>query len=178
LYAKPPKELQDAFPPNTIFRVVRPLYGAAESGLYWFKTYHNHHKEKLRMKTSSYDPCLLVTDKGQETFGLTGLQTDDTLSITTATFSQREQEELNTANFRAKPKTVLSQDNPIEFNGGKISIVQGNITLVQNGQTAHLRTIDMTAKDAAHQYIVQRARGAYIVLVCQLEVAFDLLTTA
>jgi hypothetical protein len=34
LYAKPLKELQGSFPPNTIFRVVRPLYGAAESGLY------------------------------------------------------------------------------------------------------------------------------------------------
>jgi hypothetical protein len=178
LYAKPPKELLDAFPPNTIFRVVRPLYGAAESGLYWFKTYHNHHKEKLRMKTSSYDPCLLVTDEGQEIFGLTGLQTDDTLSITTTAFSKREQEELDTANLRAKPKTILSQDNPIEFNGGKISIVQGNITLMQKGQTAHLRTIDITAEDAAHQYIVQRARGAYIASVCQPEAAFDLSTAA
>jgi len=45
LYARPPKELRESFPSNTIFRVVRPLYGAAESGLYWFKTYHNHHKD-------------------------------------------------------------------------------------------------------------------------------------
>jgi hypothetical protein len=34
LYAKPPKELEDTFPPGTILRVVRPLYSAAESGLY------------------------------------------------------------------------------------------------------------------------------------------------
>jgi hypothetical protein len=34
LYAKLLKELQDTFPPNTIFRVVQPLYRAAELGLY------------------------------------------------------------------------------------------------------------------------------------------------
>jgi hypothetical protein len=34
LYAKLLKELLDTFLPNTIFRVVRLLYGAAESGLY------------------------------------------------------------------------------------------------------------------------------------------------
>ncbi|KAF1973896.1 hypothetical protein BU23DRAFT_580108 [Bimuria novae-zelandiae CBS 107.79] len=34
LFARPPRELRESFPPRTIFRVVRPLYGAAESGLY------------------------------------------------------------------------------------------------------------------------------------------------
>jgi hypothetical protein len=34
ILARPLKELQGAFPPGTILRVVRPLYRAAESGLY------------------------------------------------------------------------------------------------------------------------------------------------
>jgi hypothetical protein len=178
LYARPPKELQDTFPPGTILRVVRPLYGAAESGLYWFKTYHNHHKDKLKMRTSTYDPCLLITDEGQEVFGITGLQTDDTLSIVTPAFARREQEQLDAAKLRAKPKTVLSEHNPIEFNGGRISISQGKITLTQKGQAAHLRTIDQAAENAAQQYVVQRARGAYIASVCQPEAAFDLSTAA
>jgi hypothetical protein len=174
LHARPPKELQHSFPPNTILRVVRPLYGAAESGLYWFKTYHNHHKEKLRMKTSTYDPCLLVTDEGKTTFGITGLQTDDTISVVTLAFAQREQEELDKANFRAKPKTILTQKQPVEFNGGRIEIVQDNIKLTQKGQSQHLRTINPLAADAAQQYIAQRARGAYIASVCQPEAVFDL----
>jgi hypothetical protein len=118
------------------------------------------------MRTSTYDPCLLMTEEGQEVFGLTGLQTDDTITIATANFARREQEELNIAQFRAKPKTILSEENPIEFNRGKVSIARGNITLMQKGQTAHLRTINVSAADAAHQYIVQRARGAYIASVC------------
>jgi hypothetical protein len=81
------------------------------------------------MKTSSYDPCLLITNEGQDTFGITGLQTDDTLSISTKSFAQREQEELEAAQFRAKPKTILSESNPVEFNSGKISITKGKISL-------------------------------------------------
>jgi hypothetical protein len=37
---------------------------------------------------------------------------------------------------------------------------------MQKGQTAYLCTINVLAADAAYQYIVQRARGAYIALVC------------
>ena len=33
LYARPAEEIFDSFPPRTIFKVVRPLYGAAKSGL-------------------------------------------------------------------------------------------------------------------------------------------------
>lgn len=178
IYAKPPKELLHTFPPHTILRVVRPLYGAAESGLYWFKTYHNHHKDKLRMRVSTYDPCLLITDQGKDTFGITGLQTDDTISIATPEFSKKEEEELRKAEFRAKPKTVLGTNMPIEFNGARIEIAQSKIRLMQKGQSAYLRTINPDDEDAAHQYIVQRARGAYIASVCQPEAVFDLSTAA
>jgi hypothetical protein len=130
------------------------------------------------MRILTYDPCLLITDKGQEVFGITGLQTDDTLLIVTLAFARREQEQLDAAKLRAKPKTVLSEHNLIKFNRGRISISQGKITLTQKGQAAYLRTIDQAAENAAQQYVVQRARGAYIVLVCQLEAAFDLLTAA
>lgn len=126
------------------------------------------------MRTSTYDPCLLITDEGDTMFGITGLQTDDTISIVTQAFAQREEEELQKANFRAKPKTILSQDQPIEFNGGKIVIVQDKIKLMQKGQAKHLCTIDPEAEDMTQQYIMQRARGAYIASVCQPEAVFDL----
>jgi hypothetical protein len=94
LWARPPKEARNIFAPDSILKIVRPLYGAAESGLYWFKTYHNHHKERLQMKVSTYDTCLLITHEGSNPFGITGLQTDDTLSIVTQDFSAREEKEL------------------------------------------------------------------------------------
>jgi hypothetical protein len=174
LYAWPPKELQHNFPPDTVFQIVRPLYGAAESGLYWFKTYHAHHREKLHMQTSSYDPCLLLTYDGTDTFGMTGLQTDDTLSIVSAAFAQKEKAKLQEAGFRAKPKTILTSTQPLQFNGGKIHLIRDNIALTQNGQAEGLRTIKEDAHDAQQQYVAQRARGAYIASICQPEAAFDL----
>jgi hypothetical protein len=178
LLARPPKELCDFFPPETILRIVRPLYGAAESGLYWFKTYHAHHRDALRMHTSTYDPCLLVTDEGTSTFGITGMQTDDTLSFVTPSFSAREEDELQKATFRAKDKTTLSHEKAIEFNGGKIVFQGESIVLTQKGQASKLRTINSDDNDAAQQYVAQRARGAYISSVCQPEAAFDLSTAA
>jgi len=126
------------------------------------------------MRNSSYDPCLLITDEGANPFGITGLQTDDTLSIVTPDFARREEEELKKANFRAKPKTILSHEEPIEFNGAKIKLVQDKIILTQKGQAKNLRAIDPTKPDAIQQYVAQRARGAYIASVCQPEAAFDL----
>lgn len=178
LYARPPKELKAFFPPGTILQIVRPLYGAAESGLYWFKTYHDHHVEKLEMETSTYDPCLLITYDGCEVFGMTGLQTDDTLSVVTPLFSQKEEVELGKAKFRAKPKTILTPQEPIEFNGGRIKLVRDQIWLMQKGQAKNLAEIDYKSKDAAQQYVEQRARGAYISSVCQPEAAFDLSVAA
>ena len=126
------------------------------------------------MHVSSYDPCLLVTQEGKAPFGLTGLQTDDTLSIVTKDFSAREEEMLQQAKLRAKPKTILSESQPIEFNGGKVTYDGNAIHLQQKGQAKGLRTIDLSANDAAQQYVEQRARGAYIASVCQPEAAFDL----
>jgi hypothetical protein len=126
------------------------------------------------MHVSTYDPCLLITDEGLQTFGITGLQTDDTLSIVTQTFAHREEEELANAKFRAKDKTILTEDGPIEFNGGKISLSKDTIILAQKGQSKGLRTIDLADPEAAQRYIEQRARGAYIASVCQPEATYDL----
>ena len=56
-YIHPPKKLGCA--PGNIFKVVKPLYGIAESGNHWFKTYHDHHTKHLGLAASTYDHCLL-----------------------------------------------------------------------------------------------------------------------
>ncbi|KAI0994749.1 hypothetical protein K3495_g13433 [Podosphaera aphanis] len=56
-YVRPLKEL--GLPADTLLKVLRPLYGVPEAGTHWFRTYHNHHVQKLDLKYSSYDPCLL-----------------------------------------------------------------------------------------------------------------------
>jgi len=64
---------------NTIIKVIKPLYGIPEAGNYWFLIYHLHHIEKLKIKESTYNPCLLYTHKAR--VGIIGLQTNDTLFI-------------------------------------------------------------------------------------------------
>ncbi|RYC58587.1 hypothetical protein CHU98_g7622 [Xylaria longipes] len=151
IYARLPPKLKNKYPPGTILWIVQPLYSLAESGLYWFKTYHQHHREKLKMQVSTF---------------------------ATPKFSVREEEELQQAKLRTKPKETLSPNHPIEFNGGKISTYGHNITMTQKGQAKDLAEIDPRTKSFAQAYVSQRARGAYISSICQPEAAYNLAVAA
>ena len=173
-----PKELVTKYPEGTIIRVIKPLYGIAEAGVHWFATYQGHHCKELDMTTSTYDPCLLITNGGKETFGLVGLQTDDTLAIGTSAFSSTEDTALQKANFRAKTKDRLSEEKSLEFNGCTLTLSGDTILLTQKGQGAKIEIIDLKAADRAQKYMEQRARGAYIASICQPEASFDLSAAA
>jgi hypothetical protein len=176
--AHPPKELITKYPEGTIIRVIKPLYGIAEAGVHWFATYQGHHRKELDMATSTYDPCLLITNGGLEAFGMVGLQTDDTLAIGTSAFSNAEDAALQKANFRAKPKDTLSEEVPLEFNGCTLTLRGDTILLTQKGQGAKIEAIDLKAAHRAQKYMEQRARGAYIASICQPEASFDLSAAA
>jgi hypothetical protein len=169
---------------GTILRVLRPLYGVPEAGNHWFKTYHRHHTENLGMQQSTYDPCLLQSNKP---FAVVGLQTDDTLFLADEDFTELELSELSKAKFIAKELEKLTIDTPIKFNGGIIQLTTNGIALTQECQCMNLklvttepatstgaRGIARTALTAKDQYIAQRARGAYIASVSQPEASFDL----
>jgi hypothetical protein len=67
-----PKEIEGQYPKGTIMVVLKPLYGVAEAGTHWWATYSKHHREKLLMATSIYDPCLLITTT-KEQFSIVGM---------------------------------------------------------------------------------------------------------
>jgi hypothetical protein len=108
--------MKDKFLPNTIMIVRKPLYGIPEAGTHWWATYHKHHREKLAIATSTYDPCLLITTT-KTAFGVVGMQTDDTLILGSKEFDTIEDEELTRAKFSAKPKELLSPETLLIFNG-------------------------------------------------------------
>ena len=173
--AKLPVELKEKYPEGTIMRVIKPLYGIAESGVHWWTTYQNHHRDLLGMTTSSFDPCLLITNQtGKDGFGIVGMQTDDTLILSTATFSAKEEKKLEQAKFRAKPKTILTEGTPFDFNGARLHRDGLTVSLLQKGQGAKLAIIDPKTPDYPQRYIEQRARGAYIASICQPEASFDM----
>jgi len=154
--------------------ILKPLYGIPEAGTHWFNTYHNHHTEKLNMVVSTYDPCLLITTTTTEAFAVVGMQTDDTLMLASNEFSQKEDSELAKANFRAKPKTMLTPNELIIFNRGVLSMEEDSIVLRQKRQGDKLKQVDAKESIYRQDYMEQRARGAYIATVCQPEASFDL----
>ena len=95
ILAKPPVELVELLKLalNTVILVVKPLYGIPEAGNHWYKTYSNHHRDKLHMDTSTYDPCLLVSTT-PNAFALLVLQTDDSLFVASPEFANIEETEL------------------------------------------------------------------------------------
>ena len=71
-YINPPRELAKRLnlTDDSVLKVVKPLYGIPEAGNHWFKTYHSHHLNELAMEQSTYDPCLLYSNRP---FGVIGL---------------------------------------------------------------------------------------------------------
>jgi hypothetical protein len=155
--------------------VLKPLYGIAEAGTHWWATYSKHHKEKLLMDTSTFDPCLLITST-KTPFGIVGIQTDDTIILGDSDFSTLEEEELTKAKLIAKPKEKLSLATPLLFNGCIISLNGDSITLRQKGQGKKINVVDVDSPKQS--YVEQRARGAYIASICQPEASFDLSVAA
>ena len=174
ILAYPPEQIRGYYPDNTIMVVIKPLYGIAEAGAHWWATYFKHHCEKLHMTTSTYDPCLLMTTKSSRYFGVVGMQTDDTLGMTDAAFAKQEEDELHKANFKAKEKQFLDENNPLMFNGCILSRQPNDILLLkQKNQGEKLKLVSNT-----HEYVEQRARGAYLATICQPEASFDLSAAA
>lgn len=186
ILAPPELTTQLSIAQGSILKVVKPLYGVPEAGNHWFKTYHSHHLTELNMDQSTFDPCLLYSNKP---FGIVGLQTDDTLFLGDIDFAAAEQNNLKKAQFLAKEREHLSVDKPIKFNGGLIQLLEqhNSITLSQERQCQNLRLVHEkpvtttssrgTVRDSLtpkEQYVAQRARGAYIASVCQPEASFDL----
>jgi polyhydroxyalkanoate synthesis regulator phasin len=172
-----PKQIQHLYPPDMIIIIRKPLYGIAEAGTHWWATYHGHHKEKLNMTTSVYDPCLMITTT-EEAFAMVALQTDDTLILGDKAFHKKEEEELHKAGFIAKPVEKLSANGSLIFNGCKLIQEEDQLLIVQKGQGQKIKQVDMASKHRTSDYREQRARGAYLSSICQPEASFDLSVAA
>ena len=185
IYARPPREI-DLWT-NCLLRIIKPLYGIAESGNHWFNTYHKHHLEELHMKQSTYDPCLLSTNQG-DPFGMIALQTDDSLIVASEAFATAEEEAIKKAGFATKDRQRLTIERPFQFNGPRVSLqADGSILLAQE---RHIKLINLIKPEPAtltssrgiarpnvltkDQYVAQRARGAYVATMTQPEASFDL----
>lgn len=140
IFVQPPKEL--GLSNGLVLQVVKPLYGIPEAGNHWYNTYHKHHINRLKMTTSSYDSCLLFNNNN-DTFGIVGLQTDDTLFVANKRFVELEKQNLLHAGFEAKPCEILTNQNPLTFNGSNITIDANSINISQTTQCEKLEEVSL-----------------------------------
>jgi hypothetical protein len=170
IIAELPEQMKNLYPKGTIMVVIRPLYGIAEAGAYWWSTYFKYHTKKLGIKTITYDPCLLITIANSGLFGLMAVKTDDTLGFNNFAFAEKEARECV---FLSKERQDLAVLKFFDFNGDILTLEDLILRLKQKNQGLKLEF----AADRPF-YIQQRARGAYIASICQPMANYDLSAAA
>jgi hypothetical protein len=99
-----------------------------------------------------------------------GMQIDDTLDLSDDAFAIKKSQKLV---FTAKEKQFLTSDNPLFFNGCVFTVNKNTLRIRQKNQGQKLEKATN-----AISYVQQRAREAYIAIICQPEASFDLLAAA
>ena len=150
------------------------------------------------MQQSTYDPCLLYTNK--KGFGIVDLQIDDTLILRDETFANAKNFHFHETKLLAKKKEKLTSQHQIKFNDAYIkqensqSLSQEKFQL-KNSQSLYLnqerlcknlRLIESKPKNLTsaksvirksvtfeNQYVTQRTKDAYIATLSQSKAAFD-----
>jgi hypothetical protein len=153
------------------------------------------------MIESTFNSCLLHINQISQTefiefinqsnfishFGIVGFQIDDTLILADDEFVALKENELARAHLTSKKREKLNLIISIKFNDELIFLSDNFLLLNQSKQFDQIRLIDVkisidltisreeirkmiTSKD---QYIAQRAKEAYIVIVSQSETSFD-----
>ncbi len=141
------------------------------------------------MIESTFDSCLLHTVEFiNQNFDIVRLQTDDTLILADEDFVTLEENELIRARLTFKKREKLISTISIKFNDDLIFLSDNSLLFTQSKQFDQIKLINLSfsinltssreeirkmiiLKD---QYVAQRARDAYIVIVSQLEASFDL----
>ena len=136
------------------------------------------------MIESTYDPCLLYSSSS---FGIVGMQTDDTLILADNDFASTEEDAIRSAKIMTKDREHLTSAHSLKFNGAQIKLDSNEIVLTKESHVGGILPVTDHVADSTssrgitrkklspkEQYLAQRARGAYIASVCQPEASFDL----
>jgi hypothetical protein len=182
-----------------ILKVIKSLYEVPETNNHWFKTYHDHHTDKLSMIQSTYDFCLLYILSiifSHIDMSIVSMQIDDILVLTDQSFAVVEKEAIHSAKIMTKTREQLISINFLKFNDTRIERLESNkIRIIYFKQETHIQSIQLinsieftiitSARDKIRtmlffrdQYIAQRIRETYLISICQSETSFDLFHAA
>ncbi len=146
--------------------------------------------DRNTMIESTFDSCLLhIKFIEFIVFEIVDLQTDDTLILADDEFVALKKNELARAHLTFKRREKLNLITSIKFNDELIILADDDNTLLltQSKQFDQIRLIDVkisidltSSRDeirkmiiSKNQYVAQRARRIYIVIVSQSETSFD-----
>lgn len=91
---------------------MKPLYAVPKAGNCWFANYHPCHKDKLVMKESIYDPYLFYNSSS---FGILGMQIDDTCILVDNNFAKKEEVVIQTAKIITKDLEHFTFSHLLKF---------------------------------------------------------------
>ncbi len=110
---------------DCILKVIKFLYEVSEIDDHWFKTYHDHHIDKLDMIQFTYDSCLLYIIN-RTCINIVSMQTDDTLILIDQYFAVVEKEAVYSVKILTKTREQLTLDNALKFNDTRIERIDSN----------------------------------------------------
>lgn len=90
---------------NDVLKVIKTFYGIPKAGNHWFATYYIHHKKKLGMTESTYDPCFFYRSGP---LGIIGMQTNNTLILADNNFANKEEKTVKNAKIMTKDWKYLT----------------------------------------------------------------------
>ncbi len=173
---------------DCISKVIKSLYDVFKTDNHWFKTYHDHHIDKLNITQFTYDSCLLY-NIDHICISIVSMQTDDTFILADQSFAVIENEAIISAKIMIKTREQLISNNSLKFNDIKIERLDSNESIYYRQKT-HIQDIQLiqsiesiitNARSKVRiklisrkQYVTQRAREIYLTSICQLEASFDL----
>ncbi len=106
---------------DCILKMIKSLYDVSKADNHWFKTYHDHHTDKLDMIQFTYDSCLLyIFTLDQIDMSIMNMQTDDTFILVDQSFAVVEEEAIHSAKIMIKAREQLISNNSLKFNDIKI----------------------------------------------------------
>jgi hypothetical protein len=174
---------------DCILKVIKSSYDVSKADNRWFKTYHDHHIDKLEMIQFIYDSCLLyIIDR--ICISIVDMQIDDTLILADQSFAAVENKAINFVKIMIKTREQLSFEHLLKFNDIRIERIDSNDAIyfrkeshIQNIQL--INSIEFTISISVHdkiwmmliskeQYIAQRVRETYLISIRQSEASFDL----
>jgi hypothetical protein len=112
---------------DCILRVIKSLYDVSKADNHWFKTYHDHHTDKLRMTSFIYDSCLLyIIVISHIDMSIVGMQIDDILILADQSFVIIEEEAIHSVKIMTKTREQLSFEHFLKFNDIRIERIDSN----------------------------------------------------